>query len=86
VNETYESFVCSVIFGCKWEQAFYVRRSWTTKTGYMMGVLQLAAAAQDGICCGTGRCVLRVFGVGEPRFRGSAEVVDRVRAMSCHVL
>lgn len=28
-----------------------------------MGVLQLAAAAQDATCCGSGRCVLRVFGV-----------------------
>lgn len=51
---------CSVIFGCKWEMG----RSWTTKTGYMMGVLQLAAAAQDATYCGTGRCVLRVIGVG----------------------
>jgi hypothetical protein len=33
--------------GCKWEQALRMHGSWNTKTGYMTGVLQLAAAAQD---------------------------------------
>ncbi len=39
--EAYDS--CSVIFGRKWEQALRMGRSWNTQTGYMRGVLQLAA-------------------------------------------
>jgi hypothetical protein len=44
VIETYESFFCSVIFGCKWEQALRMRRSWKYQNGlYMIGVLQSTA-------------------------------------------
>lgn len=67
VNETYESFVLLSHLRVQVGTGVYeceMGRSWTTKTGYMMGVLQLAAAAQDATYCGTGRCVLRVIGVG----------------------
>jgi len=40
--------------GASGNRALRTCRSWNTKTGYMMGVLQLAAAAQDSknrTCC-----------------------------------